>query len=95
MKQVASTYLVVFPLVSSFNTATREGRDKTILRSDLGVLEGSWVLGSLGLILGAILWQCDFRMFFGSILEPYWAAKGGQMEPKLDPKRTEIEDDKK
>ena len=53
------------------------------------------ILGCLGAILEAILRQRDFRMFFESILESFWVLQGvGQMKPKLDPKRTKIEDEK-
>ena len=53
------------------------------------------ILGCLGAILEAILRQHDFRTFFESILALSWAPKeGGQMEPKLDPKRNKIEDEK-
>ena len=61
---------------------------------------GSWgalrgVRGRLGAILEVILWQHDFRTFFGSILVSFWAPQGGgQKEPKLEPKRSKIEDEK-
>ena len=61
------------------------GGSGAVLERSWAVLERSWRPSC-----GNVIFGCFLRRFWGRLGRP----RGGQMEPKLEPKRTKIEDEK-